>query len=114
MDNYNSVSIAEKIRKIAKTKNIPIGKMLQGCGLSKDFISLMSARSTFPKVDNLAKVADYLDCSIDYLLDRSDIIDCKKEISEKYSDQEILQKLKSLSDDDKEIILGLIDRLNRE
>lgn len=88
--------------------------MLQDCELNRDFISVMSARSTFPKVNNLAKVADYLDCSIDYLLDRSDVIDCKKEISEKYSDQEILQKIKSLSDDDKEIILGLIDRLNHE
>lgn len=88
--------------------------MLQDCELNRDFISVISTRGTFPKVNNLAKVADYLDCSIDYLLDRSDIIDCKKEISEKYSDQEILRKFKSLSDDDKEIILGLIDRLNRK
>lgn len=114
MSNYNPISLANRIRKITKSKNISIGKMLQDCELNRDFISVISTRGTFPKVNNLAKVADYLDCSIDYLLDRSDIIDCKKEISEKYSDQEILRKFKSLSDDDKEIILGLIDRLNRK
>ncbi len=112
MTNPNNIAI--KIKETAKQRNIQMGDLFENTGLSKGTLYSMTNGGSFPKSDNLIKIADYLDCSIDYLLDRSDIIDCKKEISEKYSDQEILQKLKSLSDDDKEIIIGLIDRLNHK
>lgn len=112
MTNPNNIAI--KIKETAKQRNIQMGDLFENTGLSKGTLYSMTNGGSFPKSDNLIKIADYLNCSIDYLLDRSDIIDCKKEISEKYSDQEILQKLKSLSDDDKEIIIGLIDRLNHK
>lgn len=112
MTNPNNIAI--KIKETAKQRNVQMGDLFKNTGLSKGTLYSMTNGGSFPKSDNLIKIADYLDCSIDYLLDRSDVIDCKKEISEKYSDQEILQKIKSLSDDDKEIILSLIDRLNHE
>lgn len=71
---YNSANIAHNIKNLAKDKNIPIGQMLLDCKLSKNAISSMLLGS-MPKVDNLAKIADYLGCSIDYLIGRTDIPD---------------------------------------
>lgn len=68
---YDSISIAQNIKTLAKIKNISIGQMLSDCELNKNAISSMLLGST-PKADNLARIADYLDCSVDYLLNRSD------------------------------------------
>lgn len=68
---YNSNNVAQNIKFLTKSKNIPIGEMLVECELSKNAISSMLLGS-MPKADNLAKIADYLGCSVDYLLGRSD------------------------------------------
>ena len=36
------------------------------------FNAMSNMRTSMPKADNLAKIADYLDCSVDYLLGRTD------------------------------------------
>jgi len=71
---YNSTNIAYSIKKLAKERNIQIGKMLLDCQLSKNAISSMLLGSV-PKADSLAKIADYLNCSTDYLLGRTDVPD---------------------------------------
>lgn len=43
--------------------------MLEDVGLGFNMISCM--KTSMPKADNLAKIADYLDCSVDYLLGRT-------------------------------------------
>lgn len=69
---YESNIIADRIKIYAKQNKIQIKKMLEECGLSKNSLSSMLSGST-PKSENLAKIADYLDCSVDYLLGRTDI-----------------------------------------
>ena len=69
---YNSSDIADRIRAAAKAKNIHIKVMLINLGLSINTLSNMSARGSFPKSDNLARIADYLGCSVDYLLGRDE------------------------------------------
>lgn len=59
--------ISERIKKIAKIKHIAIGDMLNKCGLSKNALSSMVAGS-FPKADNIAKLANYLQVPIDFLI----------------------------------------------
>lgn len=49
-----------------------ISVMLTELGLNKNLISTMQARGSMPKADNLAKIADYLEVSVDYLLGRTD------------------------------------------
>ncbi len=71
---YNSTNIAYSIKKLAKERNVQIGKMLLDCQLSKNAISSMLLGSV-PKADSLAKIADYLNCSTDYLLGRTDVPD---------------------------------------
>ena len=69
---YESAHIAERIKIIAKQKKISILNMLRECGLSKNTLSSMLSGGSTPKSENLAKIADYLDCSVDYLLGRTD------------------------------------------
>ncbi len=67
---YNSQDIAETIKKLSKAKNITIKKLLDDVGLG--FNTMSNMKTSMPKADNLAKIADYLGCSVDYLLGRTD------------------------------------------
>ena len=67
---YNSSDIADKVKIIAKSKNIPMKKLLEDVGLG--FNTMSNMKTSMPKVDNIAKIADYLDVSVDYLLGRTD------------------------------------------
>ena len=67
---YNSQDVAQSIKKMSKDKNITIKKLLEDVGLG--FNTMSNMKTSRPKADNLAKIADYLDCSVDYLLGRTD------------------------------------------
>ena len=68
---YNSDKTALAIKRIAKEKGIAIGKMLSECGLNKDTLNTMTSRGSWIQSNSLAKIADVLDCSVDYLLERT-------------------------------------------
>lgn len=67
---YNSNNVAERIKLISMSKGISIKKLLEDVGLG--FNTMSNMKNSMPKADNLAKVADYLDCSIDYFLGRTE------------------------------------------
>ena len=69
---YSSTIVVERIKKFAKNKNISITKMLMDCELNKNTLSSMQSRGSWLQANSLAKIADYLDCSVDYLLGRTD------------------------------------------
>ncbi len=69
---YESKSIAGRIKSRAKSQKVQINIMLAECGLSKNTLSSMLSGGSTPKSENLAHIADYLDCSVDYLLGRTD------------------------------------------
>lgn len=69
---YNSTNIANRIKDIAKSKGVVLKTMLEECGLSKNALSTMLSGNSMPKSENLASIADVLDCSVDYLLGRTD------------------------------------------
>lgn len=69
---YEATDIAERIKFLAKQKKIQIKAMLEDCGLSKNMLSSMLSGGSIPKSENLAKIADYLGCSVDYLLGRTE------------------------------------------
>ena len=45
-------------------------KQLADVGLG--YNTMANMKTSMPKADNLAKIADYLECSVDYLLGRTD------------------------------------------
>lgn len=67
---YISNNVAERIKQTSKEKGIPLKKVLENAGLG--FNTMSNMKTSMPKADNLAKIADCLDCSVDYLLGRTD------------------------------------------
>ncbi|MBR7085324.1 MAG: helix-turn-helix transcriptional regulator, partial [Oscillospiraceae bacterium] len=68
----NSQVVATIIKERAKEKGLTLKKLLEDCELSRNALSSMQAGGYMPRVENLCKIADYLDCSLDYLLGRTD------------------------------------------
>lgn len=70
---YTAQQTAERIKSRAKEKNVLIKSMLEDCELSKNALSSMLSRGSWLQANNLAKIADCLNCSVDYLLGRTDV-----------------------------------------
>lgn len=68
---YEPAIVAENIKQTAKNRNTQLKDMLLDLNLNKNTLSNMYKGSML-KGDSLARIADYLDCSVDYLLGRTD------------------------------------------
>ena len=68
---YDSTKVAESIKNRAKERNVQIKDMLLDLNLNKNTLSTMYSGSML-KGDSLARIADYLECSVDYLLGRTE------------------------------------------
>lgn len=68
---YNSLNTAEVIKLRAKAQNIIIKNMLVELDLGSNTMSNMRHGRAIAS-DSLARIADYLGCSIDYLMGRTD------------------------------------------
>ena len=68
---YSPQEIADKIKQLAKNKGVSLKQMLSDCELGINFVSQIASGSAITYI-NLAKIADYLGVSIDYLLGRDD------------------------------------------
>lgn len=69
---YNSYEISTTIKSIAKQQQITVKKMLEDCQINKGFIYDLEHKKAYPSCDKMSRIADYLDCSVDYLLGRTD------------------------------------------
>lgn len=67
MDN---VHLSTTIKALCKSQNITVKKLLEGCRVSRNFIYDLEKKGQMPSIDKLEAIADYLDCSVDYLLGR--------------------------------------------
>lgn len=67
---YNSSNTAIRIKELAKQRGISMRQVLIAAGLNYNTMTAM--RTSMPKADNLARIADILDCSVDFLLGRTD------------------------------------------
>lgn len=68
---YDSQEMAKRIKTQSKVKNITIGNMLADLGLGINLVSHLAKGQNITAI-NLARIADYLGCSVDYLLCRTD------------------------------------------
>lgn len=55
-----------------QTKQITAYKVAKETGISQGLMSEYKNGVKLPTVQNLVKIADYLNCSVDYLLGRTD------------------------------------------
>lgn len=101
---HNSQEVANTIKSLLKSKNITAGKMLTDCNMNKNALFTMQSSGYLPRVEALAKIADYLDCSIDYLLGRTDVPEINK------SDEDVRVFKIAARDGEKEIELTAAQR----
>ncbi len=69
MNNAQSAAI---IKSLCKRRGITISSLLLACGIRKSLMYDMEKRDWTPSAEILESIADYLDCSVDYLLGRTD------------------------------------------
>lgn len=68
---YVNQEMANRIRSRAKTQKIAMKTMLTDLDLGINLVSHLANGQNITAI-NLARIADYLDCSVDYLLGRTD------------------------------------------
>ena len=74
---YISPNVANKIKNLAKARGIVLKDMLSDLQMgSNTFSHMLHGKAV--AFDTLARIADYLDCSVDYLLDRAEAPDMRK------------------------------------
>lgn len=71
INKYEPSIIAEKIKKECMRQNITVKTMLKEINLSHTAIYRMSADGVAPSYIAIARICDYLNISIDTLLDRA-------------------------------------------
>lgn len=69
---YISSEIATRIKQTAKKRGVSVKKLLADVGLG--FNTMSNMKTSMIMADSLAKIADYLNCSVDYLLGRTENI----------------------------------------
>lgn len=67
---YVSQSVSERIKFLIQNKGYNVKEVLDCCGLNVNTLNKKSENGLYSF--NLAKIADYLDCSVDYLLCRTE------------------------------------------
>lgn len=110
---YNSHNIATVIKQQAKSKNVVIKTMLQDLDLGSNTMSAMYHGKTIAS-DSLARIADYLNCSVDYLLGREGqqaekekpALTKESELDE--TEEKIMNRVKKMSEEQKSTLLAFL------
>ncbi len=68
---YIAQKTKDRIKQLCKNKKINAKQMLEDCSLGANAIQQINDTKGMASF-SLAKIADYLDCSVDYLLGRTD------------------------------------------
>lgn len=94
--------IADKIKEAAKNNGVSVKQMLNDTGLGVN--TLQHMKTSVPKIDTLAKIADYLGVSVDYLLGRE-----TKNAPDDDVRGDIIERIKGLSEADAEKLRILVE-----
>lgn len=113
------MKFAQTLDKTMKEKNISNYEMSKKTGISDSLIGYWRKGERVPKADNLLIVANFLECSVDYLLGRTDephtVSNSGTSISQKYIGGDATANIapsndtKGVETDNKE----LLDMLNK-
>lgn len=70
INNYNNAIIAEKIKKECMRQNITIKSMLKELNINVNAVQQMQKNDSTPNYKSIARICDYLNISVDVLLER--------------------------------------------
>lgn len=93
---YTKELLKERITTAAKGKGCTVKKMLLSLGLNENTVNQISDNKGLSSF-SLAKIADYLDCSVDYLLGRTDEPQAKAETTTIEQNHQYIQNDSSFS-----------------
>lgn len=64
----------ERFRKLLQLREVTAYKVAKETGISQGLMAQYNRGEKIPTVNNLIKIANFLDCSVDYLLERTNKI----------------------------------------
>ena len=100
------------LKNIREQKNITQVKLSTEIEVSQELISHYEIGQSKPNIENLIKLADYFNCSTDYLLNRTDNPMTFKYMSKQDSElNNLMRKYQELDKDDKKKVISYIDFL---
>lgn len=104
---YSSEKLADNIRETAKKNKISQKDLLLKCDLGVNTITRLSNGNDI-LTKNLVKIADELNCSIDYLVGKSNIMNIQKS---GLSSEELLfiERFRSLPEDSQDEIIHMLN-----
>ena len=105
---YSPQNISKNIKVKAKEISVSTGKMLSDCGFNKNALATMNA-GHMPELEKLCIIADYLNCSLDYLVGRTIKNNAPDSIR-----SAIISKVNLLPDDRLDRLLGYLEALAAE
>ena len=118
--NYNTIiNNLDNLRKLRESKKMTQLTLGTQLGVTQELISRYEIGDSFPQPQMLIKIAEYFNCSVDYLLGLTDIPTPLKHLnSNNIKDAEIINKYNSLSKEDKKyfdrFLSFLLDNSSKE
>lgn len=124
------MNFAQILDKMMKERNISNYEMSKQTGISDSLIGYWRKGERVPKADNLLNIANFLECSVDYLLGRTDeptgnyqintgdvgnnsnVNINKSNFSD--TDNELISEFKKLTFNDKAKVMSLIAELSEK
>ncbi|MBQ8234899.1 MAG: helix-turn-helix transcriptional regulator [Bacilli bacterium] len=106
----------ENLRIIREKRNINQVKIAVDLEISQESISKYETGKAFPSKDILIKLANYLNCSVDYLLGRTDnpTVNREKKSNNDENIENLIFRYKRLSDENKNKLEGCLLALEQE
>lgn len=112
----NSISMSN-LRKILDSKKISTVKLAMNANVSDSTINAYLKNGSgkkIPSLPTLISIADYLNCSIDYLLDRSDNPMINSDVNLVNNDKDLnqlMQNITSLPKEKRELVIAYVQGL---
>lgn len=120
-NDNNTITKLENLRKLRENKNITQLKLATDLEVTQELISRYELGSSFPQPPMLIKLANYFNCSVDYLLGLTNITTPIRYLAsdvKTLENSELLNKYNSLSEEDKKyfnkFLTFLIDNSSKE
>ena len=102
----------DNLREIREKKGITQINLSIEIEVSQEMISHYEIGESKPNIDNLMKLADYFNCSTDYLLNRTNIPTMVKDLDKDNTvTADILYKYNALSDENKQHLISYLNHL---
>ena len=87
-----------------KEKGITAYSVAKGAGIPQGQMNQYKNGKRTPTAENLVKIADYLDCTIDFLLGRS-----KEELNEPEDEHRLIKAYRQLTDEGQRAVLNFAE-----